>query len=112
MKHLLILMIGAVTFFSCSEESKEEDSTGGSDDSCGTYTYTAEAKDIIDTQCGSCHTNGQSPNLTNYAEVQAQIVRIKARAVDQKTMPPNGSGTLTDAQLEILECWIDDNAPE
>lgn len=111
MKSIFTLAIFSVFLFtSCSEE--KSDDTGSTDTSCGTYTYDGEAKNIIDTQCGACHTNSQSPNLTNYAEVKAQIDRIKARAIDQKTMPPSGTGSLSAAQLEILECWIEDNSPE
>lgn len=106
-----ILALSALTMMSCDGDPDGEESTdSNTDNSCGTYTYDGEVKDIITAQCLGCHDNSQSPNLTNYAEVKAQIDRIKARAVDQKTMPPSGS--LSASQLEILECWIEDDGPE
>ena len=110
-KNLLILGIafGSVFMQSCTQGEANENTTGD----CGTenYTYDDNVASIITSKCASCHAHGgQSSALTTYAEVEASLQRVKARAVTDKTMPP--SSPLSDNEIQKISCWIDNGNPE
>ncbi|MFM7485693.1 MAG: hypothetical protein ACKO13_02110 [Cytophagales bacterium] len=69
-----------------------------------------QIKPIIDSNCGqaNCHGGNQSPNLTTNSNMISNAARIKARTV-ARTMPPSQS--LTQAQIDLIACWVDDGAP-
>lgn len=71
--------------------------------------YQTSIKSIIEANCATsgCHSGAQSPNFTSFANIQANAEKIKARTV-AKTMPP--SGGLTDQQINLIKCWVDDGA--
>lgn len=68
---------------------------------------------IINTRCAlpGCH-NGQSslPNWTDLSTVQQNATNIKNRT-GARTMPPSGQTQLTDDQIALIACWVDDGAP-
>lgn len=73
--------------------------------------YKASVKSIIEANCATsgCHRGSQSPNLSSFANIQANAERIKIRTV-AKTMPP--SGGLSDQQINLIKCWVDDGAKD
>lgn len=86
---------------------------------CDTVTYNEDIKTIVDQKCGSgagCHA-GPFPSgnvsLTNYAEVKAKADanRIKVRVFDQGDMPQSPV-TLTQAERDLLFCWINNGAKQ
>lgn len=84
-----------------------------------TATYDGAVKGIIDATCAhvGCHAGAYD----TYATMQSVLTAEKfgTRVLDEKNMPPaaelipEGLPTeLTDAQLEILQCWADAGYPE
>ena len=73
-----------------------------------------DIKPIIDSNCAvsGCH-NGDNtaiPNWTVFTNVQSRASDIKTRT-GNRSMPRAGSGlTLTDAEIELIACWVDDGA--
>jgi uncharacterized membrane protein len=66
---------------------------------------------LIHTKCATaCHnafsTNGGGP-LTNYTQIKNKAAQIKIM-VETRKMPKNGS--LTDAEIKIISCWVDAGA--
>jgi len=85
-------------------------------------TYTDHTKKLFDTYCITCHapllTQANFP-LTSYSEVTfgnyASIGGIiEKRVLIQQNMPPSGSqaGQLTPAEMDTLQMWIDQGAPQ
>lgn len=72
----------------------------------------SQIKPIIDTNCAiaNCHGGNQSPSLATSASILANASRIKVRT-SARTMPPSGQGTLSQAQIDLIACWVDDGAP-
>mgnify|MGYP001185919046 CR=1 FL=1 len=87
---------------------------------CDTITYNKHVKKIIDDNCVSCHqpSNTQgSTLLTSYLEVKAKGTegRIKVRAIDDNgptRMPQPPSLPLTQAQKDIVTCWLENGMKE
>lgn len=120
---LFALLFGAVVFTT----SCKDDEVDPCDDL--NATYDGAVKGIIDSSCAytGCHSGGFSAQIpddaidfTNYAGLQASLnaAKFEKRVLDDKNMPPEafvppGSPTeLTDAQLELLQCWADAGYPE
>ncbi len=101
----------------CYYDNKEElyPNTYGTQITCDTtnLTYTNSIKTIIDGNCAtsSCHGVGASfPDLTTYINVTSNITRVKARAIDLKTMP--ASGPLPVCEINKLQAWINAGTPQ
>ncbi len=61
-----------------------------------------------------CHqANATFPTMETYAQIkmQADGGRIRARAVEQMTMPPSGRPDLTSQQISDLKEWLDNGEP-
>ncbi len=76
--------------------------------------WARDIKPIIDSNCAvsGCHNgdNTSIPNWTVFSNVQSRASDIKARTGD-RSMPRAGSGlTLTDDEIELIACWVDDGA--
>jgi Copper type II ascorbate-dependent monooxygenase, N-terminal domain/Copper type II ascorbate-dependent monooxygenase, C-terminal domain len=93
------------------------------DDELGTATYYQDVKPILDAKCVTCHsTGGIAPfPLSDYTSA-AEHAAISAGAVRSKIMPPwpangdcrdyDGERSLEPAQIETLERWAQQGAPE
>lgn len=95
-----------------------KDGTGCTDDGefriFSSISLQGDIMPIITNKCAtssSCHDTGASgkPVLVSKAEVIAKAERIKFRT-GNKSMPLTGS--LTDEQIEMIACWVDDGAPD
>ena len=107
--HLLLsVFLLFITAFSCQKTETNPDSCPDQ------LTYEADIKAIINSNCNvtGCHdgVNTKRKPLTDYTGVRAVVNGIKARAVDQKSMPPGGPLSQTD--IDRLRCWIEQGAPE
>lgn len=122
MKWLLVCTMLLVICFAYSCKKSDGASSGGNNTGGGTtYTpncsgaaiqFSANVFPLIQSSCGvsGCHNSGSanSPGpLTNYAEINAAKVQIRA-SVLSGSMPRNGS--LTAAQKNSIICWIDAGA--
>ncbi len=82
----------------------------------------ADARSIIDRRCTACHS--ATPSITDFgpapagvsfddpARIQALAARIRARAVETKTMPLGNRTHMTDHERALLGRWIDEGAPK
>lgn len=76
--------------------------------------YTDNIVSIISTNCAisGCHSGSQSPNLSTFENVSNSASRVLSRAA-ARTMPPRSSGlSLSEAEIKLLECWVEDGAPQ
>ncbi len=117
--YFLFLCAFIFTIFGCSDDMdiENEQEQEMMDDNCeGTsYTYDADIKSIIDSNCATsgCHNGSASiPDFTTYDGVFGSRNSVKSRT-SARTMPPASSGkSLTDAQIQMIACWVDSGAPE
>jgi uncharacterized membrane protein len=77
----------------------------------------ADARSIIDRRCSACHS--ATPSITEFgpmpggvsfddpARIQALAARIRARAVETKTMPLGNRTHMTDRERALVARWID-----
>jgi SprB repeat len=72
--------------------------------------YLNTVKPILDASCNlaSCHSGG-SRDLTDFQNLKNRAASVKARTAN-KSMPPSGSSQLTQAQIDLIGCWVDDGA--
>jgi len=72
--------------------------------------FEGEVKNIIDTNCAisGCHVSGTArADFTSLTVIQNNALSIKTRTAN-KSMPKNGS--LTNQEIDIIACWVDDGA--
>jgi uncharacterized membrane protein len=81
----------------------------------------AEVRAVIALRCAVCHS--ETPAMPGVAsppgdvrmdtprQIRALASRIRARAVEQRTMPPGNVTGITDDERELLRRWIDAGAP-
>lgn len=81
--------------------------------------YVNDIQPIMNSSCAisGCHVAGfSSGDFTNYSGLKAKVDdgTVNNRTIVQMNMPPaNSTGpTLTTAQLDLLNCWIEAGAPE
>jgi hypothetical protein len=68
---------------------------------------------IITANCAipSCHGGAQQPLFTNTSNVIANASLIQNRT-SSRSMPPASSGiVLSQEQIDLISCWVDDGAP-
>jgi uncharacterized membrane protein len=80
----------------------------------------ADARSIIDRRCAACHSAtpsiedfGAAPGGVSFddpARIQALAARIRARAVETRTMPLRNRTNMTDRERAILGRWIEQGA--
>jgi uncharacterized membrane protein len=80
----------------------------------------ADARSIVDRRCAACHS--ATPSITDFgaapggvsfddpARIQALAGRIRARAVESRTMPLGNRTNMTDRERALLARWIDSGA--
>lgn len=70
-------------------------------------TYLEDVQPLINSYCGNCH-----GGYKTYSGLKAIVDngKFEDRVLVQKDMPTNR--TLSQEELTLLQCWIDDNAPE
>ena len=80
-------------------------------------TYTTNIKTIVNAKCSvsGCH-NG-SANIVNFGSYaplkeRADNGRIRSYIFELKIMPPASASQLTDAEKDVIKCWLDNDAPE
>jgi hypothetical protein len=73
--------------------------------------FSSDIESILQTNCNlsGCHGSGTgSRDYTNFANVQSKAVQIKTRT-GNKSMPIGGL-TLSQQQIDLIACWVDDGA--
>jgi hypothetical protein len=66
---------------------------------------------IINTNCAvtGCHNNAQSPNLNTLQSIIDNANRVRSRT-SSGTMPPSGRQDLTQTEIDLIACWVEDGA--
>jgi cytochrome c5 len=114
---LLFLSCG-IAFFACDKKVGKLPvvTTVVSVNACDTITYTKHIKPIFDQKCISCHTaNNSGPDMSTYDLLKSRALdgKLKARAIDgNPSIMPQGGPKLPDAQLNLIQCWINNGAKE
>lgn len=107
-----ILFLGALILTSCEKNVEEDMGMNNPDEmECEPGTsFAMDIKPIIDNKCISCH-NGtvQNPDLRTYQGIKNNAARVKELTAS-RVMPQTGS--LTDEQIKLIGCWVDDGAPD
>ena len=68
---------------------------------------------IITTNCtlAACHDGSEAPDLTTFANIKSNADKIKSVTQD-KSMPPPLEGSITEDEIKLIGCWVDDGAPD
>lgn len=80
-------------------------------------TYTAGIKTLVESRCAisGCH-DGHSGiiGFTGYSPLKerADNGRIESFVFELKIMPPASATALTEDEKKLLQCWLDNGAPE
>jgi uncharacterized membrane protein len=75
--------------------------------------YLNDVKPIINTTCAfaQCHDAAQGArDWTNYDNLKAKAANVKLRT-SNGSMPVGTGPRLTQAQINLIACWVDDGAP-
>ncbi len=105
-KNILVLII-SITFFSCETNVEEEPDTIAEELCDSAISFTASIKSIFDNNCIECHGGNRFPDLRTHQGISNSAEIVKAQVVN-RTMPQGGS--LTNDQIELIRCWIDNGA--
>ncbi|MFK7807780.1 MAG: hypothetical protein AB8F74_08295 [Saprospiraceae bacterium] len=121
MKNLLSLFffLSALMIISCGKD----DETDGSNCETTDLTYNGEIKNILNTNCAlsGCHSEDQATTqgaMHDYAAAKAfvdfgRVVGAINHNEGFKPMPfPTGTDKLSDCNIDKIEAWIADGAPE
>jgi hypothetical protein len=112
-----LFIFSVVIFTACSKkDSTPAGGGGGITFSCTGISpkFAADVQPIITSVCATnsnCHASGSVTSggpFTNYAEVNAKKSNIRTQIL-AGTMPK--SGTISQAQINAVICWIDSGAP-
>lgn len=108
-----VFLLLSISFFLFSCINNVEESANLEEeieiDACADITFSGNVKSIIDANCIQCHgTGGNSPNLTTFNSISSSAVSVKS-AVATRRMPQGGS--LTQAQIDAIVCWVNNGAP-
>ena len=95
----------------CNKEEDDAATVPICDGSIPTYNNTAKA--IVDANCISCHGTGSyKGDFTSYSKLETYLTNntFNNRVVTLQDMPQ--SGALSDADLNKLQCWVENGYPE
>ena len=116
--YIILLFATGLVVESCSKSSPTNNPSGGGGItfSCTGISpkFSADVLPIFNTVCSinsNCHASGSTNSggpFTNYIQVNAKTSNIRS-AVLSGVMPQ--SGTISQAQINNLICWIDSGAP-
>ena len=79
-----------------------------------TITYTSHIKSMVDNNCVVCHGTSGGVTLQTYVQVKAKADagRILARAINGSGGPMPQSGLMSQTNLDTLQMWLDQGAPQ
>lgn len=111
---LIAIGLTLTTVFACTK-STNYDCTGV------TSTYTNNVKPILDAKCATsgCHNDvskAKGIDLSNYGQVKSHgshgsFMGSMEHRSGYEAMPKGGS-KLSDAELKLIGCWIENNMPQ
>lgn len=113
---LLLSLIFSLHLASCANNKKDEPKPVTASE-CETITYSASVVPIIQQNCTTpyCHdANSVNGNFNNYEELKIRVDdgRFKNSVIDGNIPVMPQTGKLPDAQIRILQCWLNNGAPK
>lgn len=74
----------------------------------------AEIQTIVATSCAlsGCHAGNVSPDFRVRENILSRAGRIAVRTGSSSMPPPSSGGSLTQAEIDAIACWVADGAPE
>lgn len=115
--YFIALTWALAIFAACrKEEPRTKPAPDPKDPGCNP-TYVSDIKRIAEARCAisGCH-DGISgiAGFKEYAPLKERVDNGKVRsyALELKIMPPAGKPQLTGEEKKLLECWLDNGAPE
>ncbi len=118
---ILMEKISITLFFIFFLVSCSKDKLAPPDFSCDPQpTYNSDVDNIINSSCAyaGCHDGSSAPgNFGSYATLSGFLspTLFERRALVLRDMPPQeatGPTSLTEEQIQILSCWVEDGYPE
>ncbi len=112
---LTIFFISIILFLGSCKKDNEETLYPETEPLPEEISFSVNVLPIINNSCATigCHVQGGSANgiFENYNQIKAKVDNgsFKQRVVVSKDMPP--SGNLPKQQIDIIEQWILDGAP-
>ena len=104
---ILILVGGAISFFSCS---KDKVTNTMIDPNCfDTVSFNATVLPIIQQNCISCHNVGNSTGYTfsNHTNISNQSSALLGSMQGQGfSLMPQGGPMLPDSTIQFIKCWV------
>ena len=108
-----IIAFGLLIISACAYDNEED--LFGENDCNSTVSFAQDVQPIIEAHCAipDCHVSGaQPPNLMQTSTIISRADRIRDRT-QSRTMPPSSSGiTLTEAEIQTIDCWVQQGANE
>lgn len=121
MKHLLLLTAFSLLLGACENTAPELADEQPEPQDCTpqfpgmNVTYDNYVKNIIATNCTSCHAGGNSPgtgNFTSYTGVKEHLDHFYVRVIQDRADMPQGMAPLPKSTRDSLNIWIENCAPE
>ncbi len=115
---LFILSIGFCFLLTTSCEYNSEEELYP-ETKCDTLnvSFKNDIEPIIENNCAisGCHVAGGNAGgiYNNYTRIKAKVDNgsMRERVVVQQNMPPPDKGSITDCQIDKIDSWIDQGAP-
>ena len=111
---MFFLLAGLAGIVSCSKDDDTMDDGNNDDCSSVDITYNNGIKAIIDANCAlpACHGGDPTlPDFTIYDNIFARRSLVQSRVVG-KSMPPSGSTALSSDNIQKINCWVENGAPQ
>lgn len=107
----MYVWILAITALSSCEYNVENEGMVIDDACAPAVSYNATIQPLVANNCMPCH-NGdgsipQAPDLTTHAAIQS-VAELVKEVTQSRRMPQDG--TLTDAEIASIKCWVDAGA--
>lgn len=117
-KSLVLGLLAAVVFTSCSKDSADDPSPnpppGGGTVNAENVTYKNFGASFFASKCNACHAAGGAGSaqfvFSGYTSIKNNSDRIRNAVLVARTMPQGGS--LTEAERSLLDAWFKRNLPE
>jgi len=104
---LLIVVGGAISFFSCSKDKVP--STLMNPSCIDSVSFSATVLPIIQQNCISCHDVGNSTGYTfsNHTNISNQSSALLGSMKGQGfSLMPQGGPMLPDSTIQFIKCWV------
>ena len=110
----ITLFLGVLLVLSSCKDDRLEPECDGS-----SPTYDGQIQSIIQQNCNasSCHGSGSNNgDFTTYAGLQPYLNNgngsFRQEVLQDQTMPKGASNTLTQNELNAIQCWVENGYPE